>query len=139
LGGTVALLDWNDSYSVGVAKFDDQHKKLFGMINTLNDAMKVGKSKDALGVILKGLIEYTATHFTDEERMMAQHEFLQLQMHKNEHNKLVKQVVQLQADYNSGKALLSLEVMNFLRDWLNTHIMGTDKKYGVFFNGKEIK
>jgi hemerythrin len=121
-----------------VAKFDDQHKKLFGMINSLNDAMKVGKSKDALGRIFKELIEYTGTHFAGEETMMAQHEYLQLQAHKNEHSKLVKQVVKLQGDYESGKAMLSMEVMNFLRDWLNTHIMGTDKKYGVFFNAKGI-
>ncbi len=134
----MALLEWNDSYSVKVAKFDDQHKKLFAMINDLNDGMKAGKGKETLGAVLKGLIDYTATHFADEEKAMAQHGFLQLQLHKNEHNKLVKQVLALQADYAAGKAMLSMEVMNFLRDWLNTHIVGTDKKYGEFFNAKGI-
>ena len=135
----MALLEWNETYSVGVAKFDDQHKKLFGMINNLNDGMKAGKGKETLAGVLKGLIEYTATHFADEEKEMAKYDFLQLQMHKNEHNKLVKQVLQLQADYNSGKAMLSMDAMNFLRDWLNTHIVGTDKKYGEFFKTKGVK
>jgi hemerythrin len=133
------LLEWNETYSVGVTRFDDQHKKLFALINSLNDAMKAGKSKEALGDILKGLIDYTATHFAAEEKMMNEHEYLQANAHKNEHAKLVKQVLELQGNYKAGKAMLSLEVMSFLKDWLYNHIMGTDKKYGVFFNGKGIK
>jgi len=29
--------------------------------------------------------------------------------------------------------------MNFLSDWLKTHIVGSDKKYGPFFNSKGLK
>ena len=134
----MALLDWNETYSVGVTKFDDQHKRLFSLINQLNDAMKIGKSKDVLGTILKELIDYTATHFSQEEALMATHEYLQLQMHKAEHAKLVKQVLKLQEEFTAGKMMLSIEVLNFLTSWLNTHIMGTDKKYGEFFNLKGI-
>lgn len=133
------LMEWDLSYSVGVAVFDDQHKKLFDIINSLNDAMKAGKSKDALGGILKSLIDYTATHFVAEEKMMLQHDYLQTQMHKMEHDKLVKQVLKLQEEFKAGKAMLSMEVMNFLKDWLNTHIAGSDKKYGAYFNAKGIK
>jgi hemerythrin len=135
----MALLDWNESYSVGVAKFDEQHKRLFAFVNELNDGMKAGKGKEALGKVLDGLIDYTATHFAAEEKMMSEHQYLQANAHKIEHDKLVKQVLQLQANYKAGKALLSLEVMSFLKDWLYNHIMGTDKKYGVYFNGKGIK
>lgn len=133
------LMEWDKSYSVSVAEFDEQHKKLFGLINTLNDAMKAGKSKDALGGVLKGLIDYTASHFAAEEKMMREHDYLQTQMHKGEHDKLVKQVLMLQEDFKAGKMMLSMEVMNFLKDWLNTHIAVSDKKYGPFFNGKGVK
>jgi hemerythrin len=135
----MALLDWNESYSVGVAVFDGQHKKLFALVNDLNDGMKAGKGKEALGKVLDGLISYTATHFAAEEKMMNEHQYLQAFAHKSEHDKLVKQVLKLQEDYKAGKAMLSLEMMSFLKDWLYNHIMGTDKKYGVFFNGKGIK
>lgn len=133
------LMEWDNSYSVGVAEFNEQHKKLFGLINTLNDAMKAGKSKDALGDVLKGLIDYTATHFAAEEKMMLTHDYLQTQMHKGEHDKLVKQVLKLQDEFKAGKMMLSMEVMNFLKDWLNTHIAVSDKKYGSFFNAKGIR
>jgi hemerythrin len=64
----MAMVTWNDNLSVNVAEIDLQHKKLVGLINELFDAMKIGKGKDVTGKILDGLISYTATHFTQEER-----------------------------------------------------------------------
>jgi len=34
--------------------------------------------------------------------------------------------------------VLSLEVMNFLKDWLMNHIQGSDKKYGPYLNSHGI-
>lgn len=36
------VIKWDETYSVGVKIFDDQHKKLFGMINGLEEGMKAG-------------------------------------------------------------------------------------------------
>ena len=33
---------------------------------------------------------------------------------------------------------ISIEVMNFLKDWLSNHILGSDKRYGPFLNGKGL-
>ena len=35
--------------------------------------------------------------------------------------------------------ILTLEVMNFLKDWLTGHILGVDKKYAPFFAAKGLK
>ena len=134
----MALIAWNDSYSVKVKKFDDQHKKLVDMLNELHDAMKVGKGKDVLGKVLDRLIQYTATHFAEEEKVMKQHNFTDYERHKIEHNKLVAQVLDVQKQFNSGNATLTTAVLGFLKDWLQKHIQGEDMKYGVFLNGKGI-
>lgn len=132
----MALIEWSDSLSVGVATFDEQHKKLIAMINNLNDAMKVGKSKEVLGGILKGVIDYTATHFASEEKAFDQFGYLQALAHKVEHKKLVAKVTQFDKEFREGKAMMSIEIMNFLKEWLSTHILGTDKKYGPFLREK---
>ena len=134
------LMEWNEKLSVNVKQFDDEHKRLVGMVNDLFDAVQGGRGKDALGSILDGLISYTKTHFANEERYMKQHSFPAFAAHKAEHDALTAQVIDVQKKYNSGAtAALSMEVMNFLKNWLGKHIQGTDKKYGPFLNDKGIK
>jgi hemerythrin len=36
-------------------------------------------------------------------------------------------------------AAQSMEVMEFLKNWLNDHILGTDKKYGPHLASKGVK
>lgn len=130
----MAYLIWDEKYSVGVREVDLQHKKLVELINGLHDAMKAGKGKDALARVLQDLINYAASHFATEEKYMTQFSYPAYPTHKNEHEKFVKQVLDFQKDFNSGKAVMTLDIMNFLKDWLLNHILGTDKKYEPFFN-----
>lgn len=134
----MALITWSDSLSVKVKQFDDQHKKLVDMVNQLFDAMKTGKGNQVMADILKQLIAYTQTHFAAEERLMKQYGYPDFEAHKKEHNALVVQVLDLQKQFQEGKAVLTQNVMTFLRDWLSKHIQGDDRKYGVFFNGKGV-
>ena len=135
----MALINWNDSFSVNVAKIDQQHQKLVSMINELNDAMKQGKGKDVLGKIINGLISYTANHFKTEEMYFEQFGYSETDSHKKEHSVFVQKVSEFKDGFEKGKLSLSIEVMNFLSDWLQNHIKGTDKKYSQFFNEKGLK
>ena len=134
----MALMEWSPALSVNVKQFDDQHKKLVKMVNDLHDAMKVGKGSEVLGKILDGLISYTTSHFADEERLMGTHAYPVIAAHKAEHEKLVKQVLELQQKFKGGQPILTNTVMIFLKEWLVKHIQGDDKKYGIYFNAKGI-
>jgi len=134
----MSLINWSDSFSVNVKAMDDQHRKLVQLINELNDAMKLGKSKDIMENILKGLVDYTLTHFSSEEDLMKTNNYPGFSNQKKEHEALVKQVADYQNKYHSGQMVLGVEVMNFLKDWLINHISGSDKKYGPFLNQRGI-
>jgi hemerythrin len=135
----MALINWDASFSVNVVEIDNQHKKIVGFINDLNDAMKQGKGKDALATILNDLINYTATHFKWEEQYFDKFGYSETKEHKEHHAKLVKEVVKFRDDFQSGRLGVTIEVLNFLVNWLKNHIMVEDKKYSSCFNSNGLK
>ncbi len=133
------LLAWNDKMSIGLATIDEQHKKLVGMLNELFDAVQAGRGKDVLGIILDRLVDYTKTHFAYEEQLFTQHDYAETEAHKNEHADLTRQVLEIQQKHSAGAtATLSMELMNFLKNWLVRHIQGSDRKYAPFLAGKGV-
>jgi hemerythrin-like metal-binding protein len=135
----MSFMEWNDKMSVGVESLDKDHQKLMKMVNELHDAMKAGHGKEPLGKILDALTNYTRVHFAREERFFVQTDYPAAAEHKKQHDELTRQVVDVQQKYKDGAtSLLTVEVMNFLKDWLLNHIQGSDKKYGPYLNSKGI-
>lgn len=132
------LINWNDSYSVNVKEIDKQHQKLVDLINDLHEGMRTGKGKEILGKILKGLEDYTVYHFGFEEKLLNQANYPDIRTHSKIHQDFVADLKDKIAKYESGQTVLTMEIMDFLKNWLMNHIMGTDKKYTSFVNGKGI-
>ena len=126
------LLNWRDDFSVGVNSIDVQHKKLVSLLNDLNEAMKDGRGNDALGKVFRDLVLYTKTHFSFEERLMETHGYPDFKNHKGEHDELTGTVKELYENFQGGKTMLSVKVMNFLKEWLSHHILKIDRKLGAF-------
>ena len=124
------LITWSDQLSVGVASIDSQHRKLIDLINDLHAAMASGRGAETLGRTFNGLVDYTLSHFSYEESLMRQTAFPGLEAHRAEHAKLIDTVQNLRQDWRSGKVAMSVEIMQFLKDWLSSHIGGMDKQYG---------
>jgi hemerythrin-like metal-binding protein len=129
----MAFYEWKNSMSVGVNASDDDHKQLIGMINQLHEGMRNGQGKEVLGKILDNLVQYTKFHFAREEEFFDRTGY-PADDHIREHRELVKQVETLQSRYKSGESAISIETLDFLRNWLIVHIQGTDKKYSSHLN-----
>jgi hemerythrin-like metal-binding protein len=136
---TMSLITWSDKYSVGVEEIDTQHKKLIQLINGLHDHMIAGDAKDIMGKVLDRIIEYTGFHFGTEERLMSEFAYPQSPAHLHEHKKLVDTAVDLQNKFRSGKAQITMETSIFLRDWLQNHILETDKLFGAYLNSQGVE
>lgn len=128
----MALLEWSEALSVGFEEIDDDHKKLIGMVNELNDAVAAGRAADVVGEVLEDLISYTAWHFRHEERLMQTHGYPGYSAHKAQHEELVDAATALQAKFVNGDPDVASTLLPFLKDWLTNHILGTDRKTGQF-------
>jgi hemerythrin len=79
-------------------------------------------------------------HFGREEKFFAQTGYPATAPHKQEHDALTRQVIDVQQKYAAGAtATLSIDVLHFLKTWLLKHIQGSDQKYREHLNAKGIR
>jgi hemerythrin-like metal-binding protein len=65
-------LDWSEAYATGVRQIDDQHRRLFEMVNSLEKQLQRNEPPERLAWVLKELADYAARHFACEEDLMKQ-------------------------------------------------------------------
>lgn len=133
------IIVWKDEYSVGVAGIDADHKKLISMINQLHLAMSNDRGQSLITTIISDMLDYTKMHFAKEEDYMRQAEYLGLLQHFREHEIFVQKTLDLKQRSEAGEFVLSLEVVQFLSDWLKRHILESDMKYVPAFKKKGIR
>jgi hemerythrin len=126
--------NWNDSYSVKVQRLDDEHKKLFDIINQLHEGMKAGRGKDVLQNVIDQLLRYTEQHFKSEEGLLQQAGYPELTTHMALHQQFVSKIKGFSKDFQSGAAAISVDMLEYLRNWLAQHIQGTDHQYSATLN-----
>ena len=126
------FLTWSDSYSTKIEAIDDQHKRLFDLVNCLFDSMLAGASNKTIRQVLAELIRYTMFHFAVEEAAMESYSYPRLNEHRQEHQKLTAQVLEFVKQYHTGRAKISRSLLDFLQSWLTAHILGSDYDFSQF-------
>ena len=129
-------VDWKPKFSVGVERFDDDHRHLFYLLNQLHmsmDGRESNESNSALNLILKELFWYAQTHFRAEEVLMKRYRYPELDAHRAQHDRFTEQVVQFAARFQSGRDEIIVEVSDTMQEWLAQHILQSDAAYSRFF------
>ncbi|MEW8424368.1 MAG: bacteriohemerythrin [Candidatus Thiodiazotropha sp.] len=126
-----AAFVWDAKFSVGIVEIDRQHKALMDMANELKFELDGKRSIKTARRILKGLIDYTATHFSYEEQLMDQTRYSEAEAHKELHRKLVDDVMGYNERIEQGDEEVLGELMAFIKGWLIEHIQKTDKRLGA--------
>jgi hemerythrin-like metal-binding protein len=136
--GSVAMeiIQWKDEYSVGVAKLDGQHKRLFNIINKLIGHPGSSADITLISQTLKEMVNYAKEHFTDEEELMQKYGFAELEQQRKQHAYFVNTTTELALNVLNDGQKTGDEIAEFLRTWLTIHILKWDMKYKEFFKSK---
>lgn len=127
---------WNDRLETKIKMIDDEHQILVDKINKLVAALEmhlVDHDNKKLLESFDDMASYTIEHFTDEERFMQSFQYPQFESHKKIHEKLLNEVGNFR-DQITKNALDHKILVNFLRNWLVSHIMGVDMQYARTFH-----
>lgn len=121
---------WTDSMSVGVPLIDNDHKALIHLINRLHESVSAGDTYDVLDDLLNRLVDYVDIHFTREERVMQACGYAETTEHQAEHKAFVNYIRSMRDDFSAATASgLAGDLADYLRDWLNHHILIQDMAY----------
>jgi hemerythrin len=128
------LFQWNESFVMGIAEIDGQHRNLVEIVARLQKAVADGTGDESFLDILTELREYAVYHFETEERYMVAFEFEGYERHSEEHDAFVRELSKFGSGARKGgEALLTGDLLGYLVQWITEHVQGTDREYLPMF------
>ena len=135
----MTILSWSNLFSVGVREIDAQHRVLIELLNRLAEAASRGGEAGLEAEALARLSEYIEQHFAMEERLMREHGYAEAPAHLEAHRRLTEQVQQMASQHQKGQGPSLEDLALFLRQWLVTHILQTDRLLGAALNRAGVR
>lgn len=112
---------------MGFEVIDNQHKKLFKIINSVDE-------KETF-IVIEELLEYSKNHFSLEEELFEKNNYEYSAEHLEQHKKLTQDILDLKAHFEGG-SLDKLYFKKFLTDELEKHFLTHDRKFVEIFKLK---
>ncbi len=120
------LADWSEKIAFGLPGIDAQHKQLFDLAATFTgngDQIRVIKT-------LAILNEYIRVHFKDEEDMLAESGYPDLEKHRQLHASFREMIAKLLKNARSMTLdEVADEVHQLINGWFYNHILAFDADY----------
>ena len=88
----MSLIEWKDSFSVGVAAVDLEHRELIELINELHERIGEAADTDMTLAMLGEIYAQISAHFALEEKYMRESEYLRFPEHKEDHEELLDEL-----------------------------------------------
>lgn len=134
-GLSVVRLVWQEAYESGEPTIDRQHRELFDLGNALFEAsFRAQSSPEAFSAALDRLLAHTAQHFADEEAILAEYGYKELEQHRHAHAELLTRAGELKAAVTAGKTTLGDLVEFLANNVVAQHMFVEDKKFFPLFS-----
>jgi hemerythrin len=123
------FMKWDNKYLVNVPELDEAHLNLFNLINelySLNQSKALNQRK--LMRSFHDLLEYTYSHFAEEEQYMEKTNYIGVDEHRKLHENIRNQFEDYFTNFKSGTIDMA-KFLEFVKTWLEGHIISEDQKY----------
>ena len=129
------LLEWKDSYSVGVQILDEQHKTLLGLINSLS---RIRDEKQLVN-LFNALVAYAYDHLRTEEKILFDNDYPDFFAHLKKHVEFMGKVFEFSAKAQLNNPSLIEEASTYLLNWFQEHVLDDDRKYIIHLASKGVR
>ena len=126
----VMRLVWHDAYLCGEPLIDQEHREIFDRANELIHAVVSGDERMVdLYDALDDLIASAEAHFANEERILFDCHYPDLEEHVLEHHNLMARAQVLRRKAIAGELTLGALVTFIVQDVVVKHMLTADRKY----------
>lgn len=122
------LLQWKDSYSVGIEAVDYEHKELIDLINRVYDVLMTKGEMLTVAGFFGDLIKAISAHFALEERFMREHGYDHLMQHKADHERLLDHIHDIADDFERDALADRDALAARLEAWFSRHFETHDAR-----------
>lgn len=129
-------IEWTQALSVGVAEIDEQHQKLFSIIQQLRQAPGEELDKKSLLTVLSELVDYSDYHFRTEDNYMIDNSYPLFMSHRKEHLAFIKKTGEFIAALQKDETALPEDILGYLCNWWEQHIVNSDLKYARYIRSQ---
>lgn len=135
------LIIWQKKWGTGINTIDEQHKHFVRIINQVYFLNEDGKDKKVLGEIIHDLVEYARVHFSTEEGFFEETDYPQTEEHEQKHQELLTKVLDFTRRFESEEDISELvkDFLNFLKNWLDEHLIKVDHEYVPWLTEHGVK
>ncbi|NLK94781.1 MAG: hemerythrin family protein [Clostridiales bacterium] len=125
------MYEFKNEFKTDIEFVDSQHKRLFDIADKiyllLNDEFSIDKYDKILDLI-EELKDYTAFHFSAEEKYMESINYKDLSSQKEEHKLFIKKLDEIDFnDLDNNQDNYIKDILSFVNSWLINHIYEKDK------------
>jgi hemerythrin-like metal-binding protein len=125
----MAFFTWKDSFDIGNAEIDRQHRSFLELVNEYHDSAS-GSTRDDVGQeLIDRLKAYAAAHFRFEESLMRSAGYREIERQLEQHRYFESLVADLESAPLRGRPDRLKSALSELRDWFLRHILEEDRKF----------
>lgn len=118
---------------------DDQHKTLLELINQLYSILRGHRERNEISDIVDVCLNYAQKHLHDEEQLLIEYDFPELQEQVDHHAQFIETVNTFKNRLADSPETVVPELYTFLRTWWLSHVVEIDKKYGPYLQEKGVE
>jgi len=100
--------------------------------NALYEGITKGEDPRTISRLMSDLIEYAQLHFHDEEELFALNGYPKAEEQRAAHGKFRAKAEAIHEAYVNDPTTSPLEVVEFLEDWIENHLLTLDMDYKEF-------
>ena len=120
-------MEWSEKFNLGIDVIDNQHRQILDYINALEKIRATG-AREQIKDVFDDLIDYTQSHFSFEENLLAQVNYQFLPSHRSLPELFVKRLKAYRQRFDNGESVED-DLHRLLSKWLINHIQHDDQDY----------